>query len=220
MVAQINPDLRLRFSTSHPKDITDEVLYTIKKYENICNYIHLPAQSGNSRVLEMMNRTYTRDWYINRVDSIRSILGESCGISSDMITGFCSETEAEHQETLTLMDYVKYDFAYMFYYSERPGTLAEKKYEDDIPLSIKKRRLQEIIDKQRSHSAERNLLDLNKVHKVLVEGTSKRSEERLQGRNTANKVVVFPKEDYKKGDYVNVFVDDCTGATLLGEAIK
>lgn len=220
MVAKVNPDLRVRFSTSHPKDITDEVLYTIKKYENICNYIHLPAQSGNSRVLEMMNRTYTREWYINRVNAIRNILGESCGISSDMITGFCSETEVEHKETLTLMDYVKYDFAYMFYYSERPGTLAEKKYEDDIPLSIKKRRLQEIIDKQRSHSAARNLLDLNMVHKVLVEGTSKRSEEHLQGRNTANKVVVFPKESYKKGDYVNVFVDNCTGATLLGKAIK
>lgn len=220
MVAKIHPDLRVRFSTSHPKDITDEVLYTIKKYENICNYIHLPAQSGNSRILEMMNRTYTREWYINRIDAIREILGESCGISSDMIAGFCSETEEEHQDTLSLMDYVKYDFSYMFYYSERPGTLAEKKYEDDITLDVKKRRLQEIIDKQRGHSAERNLLDLNKVHKVLVEGTSKRSDKQLQGRNTANKVVVFPKESYNIGDYVNVYVHDCTGATLIGEALK
>ena len=219
MVANVHPDLRVRFSTSHPKDITDEVLYTMKNYDNICKYIHLPAQSGNTRVLELMNRTYSREWYINRVDAIRAILGEECGISSDMIAGFCSETEEEHQDTLSLMDYVKYDFSYMFFYSERPGTLAEKKYEDDIPLEIKKRRLQEIIDKQRAHSAERNQLDLNKVHKVLVEGTSKRSEEHLQGRNTANKVVVFPKKDFKKGDYVNVMVTECTGATLIGESV-
>ncbi|MBK6266252.1 tRNA (N6-isopentenyl adenosine(37)-C2)-methylthiotransferase MiaB [Marivirga sp. S37H4] len=219
MVAKVSPDLRVRFSTSHPKDITDEVLYTIKKYDNICNYIHLPAQSGNSRILKMMNRTYTREWYINRVDAIRNILGEECGISSDMISGFCSETEEEHKDTLTLMDYVKFDFSYMFYYSERPGTLAEKKYEDDIPLETKKRRLQEIIDKQRFYSLERNQLDLNKVHEVLVEGFSKRSEEHLQGRNSANKVVIFPKENFKKGDYVNVLVEECTGATLLGKAI-
>ncbi|GAB3338220.1 tRNA (N6-isopentenyl adenosine(37)-C2)-methylthiotransferase MiaB [Marivirga atlantica] len=220
MVAKVSPLLRVRFSTSHPKDITDEVLYTMKKYDNICKYIHLPAQSGNSRVLELMNRTYTRDWYINRVDAIRDILGEDCGISSDMIAGFCSETEEEHQETLTLMDYVKYDFSYMFFYSERPGTLAAKKYEDDIPLEIKKRRLQEIIDKQRAHSLERNQRDLNKVHRVLVEGTSKRSDEQLQGRNTANKVVIFPKENFKKGDYVDVFVEECTGATLIGKPVK
>ena len=220
MVAQVSPLLRVRFSTSHPKDITDEVLYTMKKYDNICKYIHLPAQSGNSRVLELMNRTYTRDWYINRVDAIRDILGEDCGISSDMIAGFCSETEEEHQETLTLMDYVKYDFSYMFFYSERPGTLAAKKFEDDIPLEIKKRRLQEIIDKQRAHSLERNQRDLNKVHRVLVEGTSKRSDEQLQGRNTANKVVIFPKGNFKKGDYVDVFVEECTGATLIGKPVK
>ncbi|WP_323756988.1 tRNA (N6-isopentenyl adenosine(37)-C2)-methylthiotransferase MiaB [Roseivirga sp.] len=219
MVAKVSPDLRVRFSTSHPKDITNEVLHTIKKYENICNYIHLPAQSGNSRVLELMNRTYTREWYINRVDAIREILGSECGISSDMIAGFCSETEEEHQDTLSLMDYVKFDFSYMFFYSERPGTLAAKKYEDDIPLAVKKRRLQEIIDKQRKYSFERNKLDLNKVHKVLVEGTSKRSEEHLSGRSTANKVVIFPKKNFKKGDYVNVFVDDCTTATLLGNSV-
>ena len=219
MVAQVSPDLRVRFSTSHPKDITNEVLHTMKKYENICKYIHLPAQSGNSRVLELMNRTYTREWYINRVDAIREILGEECGISSDMIAGFCSETEEEHQDTLSLMDYVKFDFSYMFFYSERPGTLAAKKLKDDVPLEVKKRRLQEIIDKQRQYSFERNKLDLNKVHKVLVEGTSKRSEEHLSGRNSANKVVIFPKKNFKKGDYVNVFVDDCTTATLLGNSV-
>lgn len=219
MVAKVSPELRVRFSTSHPKDITDEVLYTIKKYDNICKYIHLPAQSGNSRVLELMNRTYTREWYINRVDAIRSILGEECGISSDMISGFCSETEEEHQDTLSLMDYVQYDFSYMFFYSERPGTLAAKKYEDDIPLATKKRRLQEIIDKQQSTSYARNKLDLGKVHQVLVEGVSKRSQEHLSGRNTANKVVIFPRKDYKKGDYVNVLVNDCTTATLLGNPV-
>ncbi|MEO9475318.1 MAG: tRNA (N6-isopentenyl adenosine(37)-C2)-methylthiotransferase MiaB [Cyclobacteriaceae bacterium] len=220
MVAQVSPSLRVRFSTSHPKDITDEVLHTMKKYENICKYIHLPAQSGNSRVLEMMNRTYDREWYINRVDAIRSILGEECGISSDMIAGFCSETEDEHKDTLTLMDYVKYDFSYMFFYSERPGTLAEKKYEDDIPLPVKKRRLQEIINKQQEISLKRNKLDLGKTFKVLVEGNSKRSDEDLQGRNTANKVVIFKNTGAKKGDYVHVKVNDCSPATLFGEIVS
>lgn len=219
MVALVSPELRVRFSTSHPKDITDEVLHTMKKYENICKYIHLPAQSGNSRVLDLMNRTYTREWYINRVDAIREILGEECGISSDMIAGFCTETEEEHQETITLMDYVKYDFSYMFFYSERPGTLAAKKFEDDIPLEVKKRRLQEIINKQQVISLERNKLDLGKVHKVLIEGTSKRSEDQLQGRNTANKVIIFPRGNHQKGDYVNVLVNDCTAATLFGEVV-
>lgn len=219
MVAKISPDLRVRFSTSHPKDITDEVLYTMKKYENICKYIHLPAQSGNSRVLELMNRTYTREWYINRVDAIREILGEECGISSDMIAGFCTETEEEHKETLTLMDYVQYDFSYMFFYSERPGTLAAKKYEDDIPLDIKKRRLKEIIEKQQAISLERNKLDVGQTQKVLIEGTSKRSEEHLQGRNSANKVVIFPKGAETKGDYVNVKIHDCTAATLFGDIV-
>lgn len=219
MVAQVSPELRVRFSTSHPKDITDEVLHTMKKYDNICKYIHLPAQSGNSRVLDLMNRTYTREWYINRVDAIREILGEECGISSDMIAGFCSETEEEHQDTLTLMDYVKYDFSYMFFYSERPGTLAAKKFEDDIPLEVKKRRLQEIIIKQQKYSLERNKLDIGKVHQVLIEGTSKRSEEQLQGRNTANKVIIFPRGEHQKGDYVNVKVNDCTAATLFGEVV-
>lgn len=219
MVADVHPDLRVRFSTSHPKDITDEVLHTINRYGNICNYIHLPAQSGNSRILNLMNRTYTREWYINRVDAIREIIGEDCGISSDMISGFCSETEEEHQDTLSLMDYVKYDFSYMFFYSERPGTLAEKKYEDDIPLDIKKTRLSEIIAKQQEHSLTRNKRDIGKIHKILVEGFSKRSSEHLQGRNSANKVVIFPKGNFNKGDYVDVLVDDCSAATLFGKVV-
>jgi tRNA-2-methylthio-N6-dimethylallyladenosine synthase len=219
LVAQVNPNLRIRFSTSHPKDITDEVLHTMKQFDNICKYIHLPAQSGNSRVLEMMNRTYDREWYINRVDAIRTILGEDCGISSDMIAGFCSETEDEHQDTITLMDYVKYDFSYMFFYSERPGTLAAKKYEDDIPLLIKKRRLQEIINKQQAISLERNKRDIGKTFNVLIEGTSKRSNEDLQGRNTANKVVIFKDKGFQKGQYIEVKIHNCSTATLFGDAI-
>lgn len=218
-VAEVNPDLRVRFSTSHPKDITDEVLHTMKRYDNICKYIHLPVQSGSSRVLELMNRTYSREWYLERVNAIRQILGEDCGISSDMISGFCTETEEEHQETLSLMDYVKYDFSYMFYYSERPGTLAAKKYEDDIPLSVKKRRLSEIIARQQALSLERNQKDVGSTFKVLIEGYSKRSKDHLQGRNSANKVVIFPKKDFQKGQYVEVKVYDCSAATLFGEAI-
>ena len=220
MVAQVHPDLRVRFSTSHPKDITNDVLHTMDRYENICKYIHLPAQSGNSRVLELMNRTYSREWYINRVDAIRQILGEDCGISSDMIAGFCSETEEEHHDTLSLMDYARYDFSYMFYYSERPGTLAAKKYPDDIPLDIKKRRLQEIIAKQQEISLARNQRDVGKVFKVLIEGYSKRSKEHLQGRNSANKVVIFPRGTFVKGQYVFVKVHECTAATLLGEVVE
>ena len=219
MVALVGPDLRVRFSTSHPKDITDDVLYTMKNYDNICKYIHLPVQSGNSRILEMMNRTYDREWYLERVAKIREILGEECGISSDMITGFCTETEEEHKDTLSLMDKVQYDFSYMFYYSERPGTLAAKKYADDIPLEIKKRRLQEIIDKQNQLSHQRNKLDIGKVQKVLVEGFSKRSEEQLKGRNSANKMVIIPKGNLQKGDYVSVRITDCTPATLFGEVV-
>jgi len=219
-VALVHPDLRVRFSTSHPKDLTNEVLYTMKRHENICKYIHLPAQSGNSRVLEMMNRTYTRDWYIERINAIHEVLGDECGISSDMIAGFCTETEEEHNDTISLMDYVQYDFSYMFMYSERPGTLAEKKYEDDISNEVKKKRLNEIIEKQQELSLIRNKMDLNKVHKVLIEGFSKRSDDHLQGRNSANKVVVFPKENYKKGQYANVLVTECTSATLIGAAVN
>ena len=220
MVADVHPELRIRFSTSHPKDITDAVLETIARNENICNYIHLPAQSGNSRVLNAMNRTYDREWYLNRVDAIRRIIGEECGISSDMIAGFCTETEEEHQDSLSLMDYVKYDFSYMFFYSERPGTLAAKKFTDDVPLEVKKRRLQEIIQKQHQLSLERNKLDVGKVHKVLAEGTSKKSDQQLQGRNSANKVVIFDRQDVQKGQYVNVLVTDCSAATLFGEVVK
>jgi tRNA-2-methylthio-N6-dimethylallyladenosine synthase len=219
-VAEVSPLLRVRFSTSHPKDITDEVLHTIAKYENICNYIHLPVQSGSSKVLEMMNRTYTREWYINRVEAIWRILGKDCGISSDMIAGFCGETEEEHQETLSLMEYVQYDFAYMFFYSERPGTLAARKYKDDIDEETKKRRLQEIINLQSKHSANRNQKDVGKVHKVLIEGFSKRSNDFLQGKNTANKIIIFPKSIYEKGQYVNVFVHTCSQATLIGDVVE
>ncbi len=220
MVALVDPRLRVRFSTSHPKDITDAVLYTIKKYDNICKYIHLPVQSGNSRVLELMNRTYDRDWYLERVSKIREILGEECGISSDMITGFCSETEEEHRDTLSLMDIVKFDFSYMFFYSERPGTLAAKKYPDDIPVEVKKRRLAEIIEKQSELSHERNKLDIGQNQIILIEGTSKKSETELKAKNSANKVVIIPKGNYQIGDYVKVKISACTPATLFGEVIE
>jgi tRNA-2-methylthio-N6-dimethylallyladenosine synthase len=218
-VALIHPDLRVRFSTSHPKDITDEVLNTMASHENICKNIHLPMQSGNDLVLERMNRGYTREWYLQKVKTIRQILGEDCGISSDMIAGFCSETEEEHKDTLAVMDLVEYDFAYMFYYSERPGTLAAKKLPDDISLDVKKRRLDEIIAKQRLHSAKRNHLDVGKIHKVLIEGFSKRSEDDLQGRTSANKVIVFPRQNKTKGQYVNVYATQCTGGTLIGHIV-
>lgn len=218
MVAQVSPELRVRFSTSHPKDITDEVLHTMKNYDNICKNIHLPAQSGNSRVLAMMNRTYDREWYLDRVAAIRRILGQECGISSDMIAGFCSETEEEHQDTLSLIDHVKYDFSYMFFYSERPGTLAAKKYEDDIPLEVKKRRLQEIMDRQKTASLVRNKMDIGKTFRVLIEGKSKKSDQQMQGRNTANKVVVFDG-DYERGLYVDVKIHDCSPGTLFGEVV-
>ncbi|HYF69372.1 MAG TPA: tRNA (N6-isopentenyl adenosine(37)-C2)-methylthiotransferase MiaB [Ohtaekwangia sp.] len=219
MVAQVHPDLRVRFSTSHPKDITDDVLHTMARYENICNYIHLPVQSGNSRILELMNRGYSREWYLNKIHRIREILGADCGISSDMITGFCSESEEEHQDTLSLMDEVLFDFAYMFYYSERPGTLAAKKFPDDVPLEVKKKRLDEIIAKQREHSHRSNLMDVGKVHRVLIEGFSKRSDKDLQGRTSTNKVIVFPKGNFKKGEYVNILVQECTGGTLIGQPV-
>jgi tRNA-2-methylthio-N6-dimethylallyladenosine synthase len=219
MVAQVSPDLRVRFSTSHPKDITDDVLYTIKKYDNVCNYIHLPAQSGSSRILELMNRTYDREWYIGRINRIREVLGQECGISQDMIAGFCTETEEDHQETLSLLDYVKYDYGYMFSYSERPNTPAAKKLTDDVPEDVKSRRLAEIIARQREHSLERNQLCVGKTYKVLVEGFSKRSKEQLSGKNDQNKIVVFPKENFKLGDYVNVLITECSSGTLIGKAI-
>ncbi|HPG10733.1 MAG TPA: tRNA (N6-isopentenyl adenosine(37)-C2)-methylthiotransferase MiaB [Chitinophagaceae bacterium] len=217
-VAMISPLLRVRFSTSHPKDITDEVLHTMAKYENICNYIHLPVQSGSTRILQLMNRTYTREWYKKKVATIRQIIPD-CGISSDVIAGFCTETEEDHQDTLSIMEYSRYDMSYMFFYSERPGTLAQKRYTDDIPADIKKKRLNEIVNLQNRLSLESNQKDIGKTFKVLIEGNSKRSEADWMGRNSQNKVIVFAKENHplQKGDYVNVTVTDCTQATLLGK---
>ena len=217
MIAKISSELRIRFSTSHPKDITIDVLNVIKKHENVCNYIHLPAQSGNSRILKKMNRTYDRKWYLGKIKDIRNILGDECSISSDFITGFCSEIEAEHKDTLSLMDNVIYDYSYMFYYSERPGTLAERKYKDDIPLNIKKRRLSEIIEKQNSHSLKRNSLTINNTYKILVEGESKKSNDYLRGRTSENKMVIFPKARNLVGKYVDIIIKDFNSATLFGE---
>ncbi|MEM9920927.1 MAG: tRNA (N6-isopentenyl adenosine(37)-C2)-methylthiotransferase MiaB [Bacteroidota bacterium] len=217
MVAAVHPDLRIRFSTSHPKDITDDVLYAIAKHDNICNYIHLPVQSGNSRVLKLMNRTYDREWYISKVKRIYELVPD-CAISSDIITGFCSETEEEHQETLSMIEWANYSMSYMFYYSERPGTLAARKYEDDIPLEVKKRRLQEVIRLQNQKSFRHNQKDIGKQFKVLIEGNSKRSEDQFKGRNSQNKMIVFPKrEGLKVGDYVEVIVREATSATLIGD---
>ena len=219
-VALVHPDLRVRFSTSHPKDITDDVLHTMAKHENICKYIHLPVQSGNTRILQLMNRTYTREWYMAKVNRIREII-PICGISSDIIAGFCTETEEEHQDTLSIMDYSKYDMSYMFFYSERPGTLAAKRYKDDIPEEIKKRRLQEIVEKQNQLSKESYRKDVGNQFKVLIEGESKRSSEQWMGRNSQNKVVVFSKEThkFKKGDYALVEIIEATQATLIGKVI-
>lgn len=219
LVADIDPQLRVRFSTSHPKDLTDDVLYTIAKYPNVCNHIHLPIQSGNSRILELMNRTYTREWYIDRINAIRNIIPD-CGISTDIISGFCSETEEEHSETLSMMDLVQYDFAYMFTYSERPGTMAAKRYADDVPEEVKKRRLTEIVSKQRGHSLLSLQAQIGKTHRVLIEGYSKRSDQDFCGRTDQNSMVVFPVVgSYKIGDYVNVICETCTSATLIGKII-
>ena len=218
MVAKVNPDLRVRFSTSHPKDMSDEVLHVMAKYENICKYVHLPVQSGNNRILEMMNRGYTREWYMDRINATRRIIPD-CGISTDIISGFCSETEEDHQDTLSLMEWAKYDFAYMFAYSERPKTLAERKYKDDVQEEVKKRRLAEVVAMQQKLSGEKTKMGLGKIHRVLVEGVSKKSAGKLYGRNTQNSVVVFPKENFKKGDYVNVLATECTSATLIGKAV-
>ena len=221
MVALINPLLRVRFSTSHPKDITEDVLQTMAKNNNICKYIHLPLQSGNTRILQLMNRTYTREWYMAKVDQIRTIL-PGCGISSDVITGFCTETEDEHLDTLSMMAYSRYDMSYMFFYSERPGTLAARRYTDDIPEVVKKRRLQEIVALQNRLSLESNQRDIGNTFQILIEGESKRSANDWMGRNTQNKVVVFAKNNaaLQKGDYADVKVTGCTQATLLGELIR
>ncbi len=220
-VAQISNDLWVRFSTSHPKDITDEVLYVMAKYENICKCIHLPVQSGSTRILQLMNRTYTREWYMAKIDRIRSIMPE-CSITSDLITGFCSETDEDHQDTLSLMEYSKYDMSYMYYYSERPGTLAAKRYTDDVPLDIKKKRLQEVIDQQGILSTKSNHSDIGKTFKVLIESSSRKNEKDWQGRTSQNKITVFPKIEGKHqlGSYVWVKINNCTRATLLGEIIE
>jgi tRNA-2-methylthio-N6-dimethylallyladenosine synthase len=216
MVAQIHHDLRVRFSTSHPKDMTDKVLHTMARYDNICKYIHLPVQSGNSRVLELMNRTYDRPWYMNRIEAIRRILPD-CAVSSDIIAGFCTETEEEHQETLSMIEWANYSMSYMFAYSERPGTLAARKFADDIPEDVKKRRLNEIIRLQTAVSLRNNKSDIGKTFKVLIEGDSRKSDQDFCGRNTQNKMVVFPKKPgLKPGDYVEVIIHDVTSATLLG----
>ena len=218
-VAKFNPLMRVRFSTSHPKDMSDEVLHTMSRYDNICKHIHLPAQSGSSRILKLMNRSYDLEWYINRVKAIRQIL-PGCSISTDMITGFCTETEKDHQDSLSLMEWAGYDFAYMFKYSERPDTKAARKLTDDIPEEIKARRLNEIIELQNRLSTESKNKDLGKTFEVLVEGVSKKSELELSGRTSQNKVVVFPCNEYKPGDYVKVKIQACTSATLLGKAAK
>lgn len=219
MVAEISPLLRVRFSTSHPKDITDEVLFTMKRHDNICKNIHLPVQSGSTRLLQLMNRTYTREWYLAKVDRIREILPE-CGLSTDTISGFCTETEEDHQDTLSLFDYCQFDLAYMYFYSERPGTLAARRFPDDVPLEVKKRRLAEIVDLHRTHSQQAMEKEIGRTLRVLIEGNSKKSDQDWAGRCDTNKMVVFPKEgNFKKGDYVDVLIKDCTPGTLIGEAV-
>lgn len=219
MVAQVHPKLRIRFSTSHPKDMTDEVLHTMAKYDNICNYIHLPVQSGNTEMLKRMNRGYTREWYMNRIEAIKRII-PNCGISTDIITGFCGETEEQHKETLSLMREVEYDLAYMYKYSERPKTLAERKFEDDVPEEVKQRRLEEIIELQMSHAEKINKQQIGKIEEVLVEKVSRRSEDQMMGRTDRNHKVNFDRGNAKVGDYVKVRITDCTRASLMGELIE
>jgi tRNA-2-methylthio-N6-dimethylallyladenosine synthase len=218
-VARVHPDLRIRFSTSHPKDMTDAVLETMARFPNICAYIHLPVQSGSSEVLGRMNRTYDREWYLDRIAAIRRIVPD-CGISTDIIAGFCGETEQDHQQTLSLMEAVRFDMAYMFCYSERPGTLAARRYADDVPEAVKKRRLNEIIALQNEHALASNQRDLGRVFRVLVEKPSRRSAEQLCGRNDQNKMLVFPRQDFRPGQYVDVLVEECTSATLIGSAVS
>jgi len=219
MVATVSPDLRVRFSTSHPKDMTDEVLEVIAAHENICNYVHLPVQSGSTSVLERMNRGYSREWYLDRISAIRRII-PGCAISTDIISGFCDETDEEHADTLSLSKEVKWDFAYMYKYSERPKTLAERRFEDNVPEDVKSKRLIEIIDLQQVHSLAHHQAQVGQIQKVLVEGTSKRSEDDMAGRNTQNVKVIFPKGNLKKCDYVMVEITNCTAATLQGKVVE
>lgn len=218
MVAQVSPLLRIRFSTSHPKDISQELLDTIAKYENICNFIHLPLQSGSTRMLQLMNRKYTREDYMAKITAIKNTI-KDCGIATDIIAGFCSETLEDHNDTLEMMRWVGYDSAYMFNYSQRSNTLAAKKYPDDIPYEEKTRRLEEIIELQRELSLQSNRNDVGKEFEVLVEGQSKRNDKQLFGRTSQNKVVIFDCKDFKPGDYVKVKIVDCTSATLFGECL-
>lgn len=218
-VALIGKDLRVRFTSSHPKDITDEVLYTIKKYDNICNYIHYPMQSGNTRVLKLMNRTYDREWFKTRLEKIREVIPD-CGVSTDVIAGFCTETEEEHQDTLSLFEYGQFDFAFMYQYSERSGTLAARRYADDIPADVKARRLSEIIELQHKISIEKNTREIGTIHTVLIEGESKKSENDFKGRNDQNKVVIFPREHYQKGQYVKVLIERVTITSLIGKIVE
>ena len=218
MCATEFPKIRFRFSTSNPQDMSLDVIHTMAKHKNICKYLHLPVQSGSNKILKAMNRQHTREEYMELVDNIFKIIPEM-SLSQDMIAGFCGETEEDHQDTLKLLEYVKYDFGFMFTYSERPGTLAGKKMEDDVPFDTKKRRLQELIDLQLKHSLYRTQQHLGKIEEVLIEGTSKKDPNQWKGRNTQNTVIVFPKEHYKMGDFVNVKVEDCTSATLKGTAV-
>ena len=218
MVAEISPELRVRFATNHPKDISDELIETMARHENICKHIHLPVQSGSDRLLEKMRRRYTSEWYLERVRRIREVL-PGCGITTDVIAGFCSETEEDHQRTLELFREVGFDYAYMFYYSERPGTLAARHYPDDVPLDVKTRRLNEIIALQNELSLKSNQNDVGKTFRVLVEGPSKKNPEELCGRSGSNKMCVFPGGGHKAGDYVDVKVLSCTSATLIGELV-
>jgi len=217
-VATENPSMRVRFSTSHPKDISDDLLYTIAGHENICRHIHLPVQSGSNRILKLMNREYTREWYMDRVNAINRIIPE-CALSTDIITGFCTETDNDHKDTLTLMEWAGFDFSYMFKYSERPGTKAARKLKDDVPEDVKTSRLNEVISLQSRLSARSKKEDVGKIFPVLAEGYSKKSDSHLSGRTSQNKVVVFPKEDHNKGDIVNVLIVRCTSATLIGHAV-
>ncbi len=218
LVAEAQPKMRIRFSTSNPQDMTMDVIEVMAKYRNICNYIHLPVQSGSDRILKKMNRLHTREEYFTLIDNIKKLIPD-CGISHDIITGFPTETEEDHQDTLSLMEYVKYDFGFMFAYSERPGTMAERKFEDDVPEEVKKRRLQEIVNLQQEHSRHNTEKFIGKTVEVLIEKESKKSDAHWSGRNSQNTVVVFPKENYEVGDFVNVKIDDCTSATLIGEAV-
>ncbi len=218
MVAQINPLLRVRFSTSHPKDITDDVLHVMARYDNICKYIHLPIQSGSTQVLQRMNRTYTREWYLHKVSRIQEIL-PGCALSTDIISGFCGETEEDHQDTISIIKECAFDLAYMYSYSERPGTLAARRYADDISEEVKNRRLSEIITVQRENSRLSNLKDIGQVFTILVEGPSKKNPEEYSGRTDKNKMVVFPKGTVNKCDYVNVRITSATSGTLIGEIV-